>query len=54
MVMDLERLMAEVVARSSARCMCGKEGYDIDELISTFINFDRVRATILAKSRMMS
>lgn len=40
--MNIEQVMYEIIARSSARCVCGPEGYDNEELISTFINFDKV------------
>jgi cytochrome P450 len=41
MITDIERFVFQLLGRSSARCICGSEVYDIPELINTFINFDK-------------
>ncbi|ELR21914.1 cytochrome p450 superfamily protein [Acanthamoeba castellanii str. Neff] len=53
MVVEIERMMYQIVGRSSARCICGDEGYDNQELIDTFINFDKDATEMIGLSTLL-
>jgi len=53
MLLDVERFTYEIVARSSARCVCGPDHYQNEELIRTFIDFDKDAVEMIGLSTIL-